>query len=374
MIFSELYSAYYNAVAQILRAAVDHPLGKGEIRSIVEEYAFGESILNIEPALSEERWQLLLPDGTTPIRRAPTMPMTTLQRRWLKAIAMDPRIRLFQEDAGDYKEAESSFREDAGDYKEAESSFREDAGGYKNAESSFREDAGGYEGADPQFGEKSEDFGDGKPAFEDECGDLQDVEPLFGPEDFRIFDQYSDGDDYTDETYIANFRLILDAIKNQYPLSIDIDNRKGRVVHLEVLPKYLEYSEKDDKFRLFGLGRRMGGTINLGRITRCERCAEEGAASFSRRVPPKTRSVVFELVDERNALERALLHFAHFEKQAERLEGNRYRVTVNYNKDDETEMVIRILSFGPMIKVTAPGHFVDLIKKRLRSQKGCLRG
>ena len=51
MIFSELYSAYYNAVAQILRAAVDHPLGKGEIRSIVEEYAFGESILNIEPAL-----------------------------------------------------------------------------------------------------------------------------------------------------------------------------------------------------------------------------------------------------------------------------------------------------------------------------------
>ncbi len=145
-------------------------------------------------------------------------------------------------------------------------------------------------------------------------------------------------------------------------------------MHLEVLPKYLEYSEKDDKFRLFGLGRRMGGTINLGRITRCERCAEEGAASFSRRVPPKTRSVVFELVDERNALERALLHFAHFEKQAERLEGNRYRVTVNYNKDDETEMVIRILSFGPMIKVTAPGHFVDLIKKRLRSQKGCLRG
>lgn len=331
MIFSELYSAYYNAVAQILRAAVDHPLRKGEIRSIVEEYAFGESILNIEPALSEERWQLLLSDGTTPIRRAPTMPMTTLQRRWLKAIVMDPRIRLFREDAGGYKEA------------------------------------------DPQFEDKSADSGDGRSAFVDECVELQDVEPLFVPEDFRIFDQYSDGDDYTDETYIANFRLILDAIKNQYPLSIDIDNRKGRVVYLEVLPKYLEYSEKDDKFRLFGLGRRMGGTINLGRITRCERCAEEGAASFSRRVPPRTRSVVFELVDERNALERALLHFAHFEKQAERLEGNRYRVTVNYNKDDETEMVIRILSFGPMIKVTAPGHFVDLIKKRLRSQRGCLK-
>ena len=83
------------------------------------------------------------------------------------------------------------------------------------------------------------------------------------------------------------------------------------------------------------------------------------------------KTVEFELVDERNALERVLLHFAHFEKQAERLEANKYKVTVKYEKDDETEMVIRILSFGPMVKVTAPQHFVDLIKERLISQKSC---
>ena len=41
------------------------------------------------------------------------------------------------------------------------------------------------------------------------------------------------------------------------------------------------------------------------------------------------------------------------------------------DKDDETEMVIRILSFGPMIKVTAPQHFVELIKQRLIRQKSC---
>ena len=341
MIFSELYSAYYNAVAGILRAAVDHPPGKGEIRRIVEEYAFGESILNIEPALAEERWQLLLPDGSTPIRRAPTMPMTTLQKRWLKAIALDPRVRLFADEPGNCGDAKPSFRHEAGD----------------------------MEGAEPQSAGECRGCQGAKPEFEDILGDLADVEPLFVPEDFRIFDRYSDGDDYTDETYIANFRLILDAIRNRYPLSIDMDNRKGRIVHLEVLPKYLEYSEKDDKFRLLGLGRRMGGTINLGRITRCERCAQEGEASFSQRIPRGPRSVVFELVDERNALERALLHFAHFEKQAERMEGNRCRVTVKYNKDDETEIVIRVLSFGPMIRVTAPEHFVNLIKERLRRQR-----
>ena len=53
MIFSELYSAYYNTVAKILKTAVDHPLSKNELKLIIEEKAFGESILNIEPALTD---------------------------------------------------------------------------------------------------------------------------------------------------------------------------------------------------------------------------------------------------------------------------------------------------------------------------------
>lgn len=81
--------------------------------------------------------------------------------------------------------------------------------------------------------------------------------------------------------------------------------------------------------------------------------------------------MVLELTDRRNALERVLLHFAHFEKQAEKLEEDRYRITIFYEKEDETELVIRILSFGPMVKVTSPQHFVDLIKQRLLAQKNC---
>ena len=68
MLFSELYSAYYNAVAGILREACARPLPRAELRKIVEREAFGESLLNIEPAILSERWQLLNADGTTPIR------------------------------------------------------------------------------------------------------------------------------------------------------------------------------------------------------------------------------------------------------------------------------------------------------------------
>ena len=64
MIFSELYSAYYNAVASVLREACRHPLSPDELRRIAACKAFRESVINIEPALREERWQLLKPDGT----------------------------------------------------------------------------------------------------------------------------------------------------------------------------------------------------------------------------------------------------------------------------------------------------------------------
>lgn len=301
MFFSELYGAYYTTIAAVLREAVSHPISDETLRKIVERYAFGESVLTIPASLKEERWQLLKADGTTPLKNEPTLPLTLMQKRWLKAVSCDPRIKLF----GDI------------------------------------------------------DFG------------LDDIQPLFLPSDIIVFDRYADGDDYEDEDYIKNFRLILDAIHNKYPLFIKTLNRKGTPVCRTVYPDYLEYSEKDDKFRLIGAGHRFGSTINLGRIISCRPAGSPFERKEGKRTPEKPRTVIFELKDERNALERVLLHFAHFEKTAERLNENKYTVTIHYDKEDETELVIRILSFGPMIKVTAPPHFVGLLKQRLLDQKSC---
>ena len=48
-----------------------------------------------------------------------------------------------------------------------------------------------------------------------------------------------------------------------------------------------------------------------------------------------------------------------------------YATSIDYDKNDETEIVIRILSFGQMEKVVEPNSFVDLIKDRLLKQKSC---
>ena len=301
MFFSELYGAYYTAVAKIIGKAIESPLGINDIRTIIEENAFGESVINIESSLMNEKWQFITKEGETPIVNKPTLPLTNLEKSWLKAISLDPRIKLFTED----------------------------------------------------------------------FSDLEDVDPLFIPEDIYVFDKYADGDPYEDEQYKQNFRLILDAIQKKYPLKIKSRTRAGRELYAVLMPEYLEYSEKDDKFRLIGSGRKYGDTVNLARIVSCAPYTEEYTPNPYTRMKGKSRTVEFELIDERNALERVLMHFAHFEKQAEKIEDNRYLVKVTYDKDDETEMLIRILSFGPMIKVVGPNQFINLIKERLLKQKSC---
>ena len=301
MFFSELYGAYYTAVAKLIGKAIESPIAINDIRAIIEENAFGESVINIESSLMNEKWQLITKEGETPIVNKPTLPLTNLEKSWLKAISLDPRIKLFTED----------------------------------------------------------------------FSDLEDVEPLFTPEDIYIFDKYADGDPYEDEQYKQNFKLILDAIQKKYPLKIKSRTRAGRELYAVLMPEYLEYSEKDDKFRLIGSGRKYGDTVNLARIVSCAPYTEEYTPNPYTRMKGKSRTVEFELIDERNALERVLMHFAHFEKQAERIADNRYLVKVTYDKDDETEMLIRILSFGPMIKVVGSDQFINLIKERLLKQKSC---
>ena len=82
----------------------------------------------------------------------------------------------------------------------------------------------------------------------------------------------------------------------------------------------------------------------------------------------REKTLVMELFDVRNALERAMLHFSDLEKETERIDEKHYRITLNYKQGDETELLIRILSFGPVLKVTTPETMVAQIRERLARQ------
>lgn len=98
---------------------------------------------------------------------------------------------------------------------------------------------------------------------------------------------------------------------------------------------------------------------------------EEFSTNLFENVKIKSSEVVIELKDERNALERAMLSFSDLEKETVKIDDENYKIKLKYRSDDETEILIRILSFGPMMKVVEPEVFVNKIKERIIKQQNC---
>lgn len=64
-----------------------------------------------------------------------------------------------------------------------------------------------------------------------------------------------------------------------------------------------------------------------------------------------------------------MLHFSCFEKKIERLDSSgRYRCSIYYDKRWETELLIQVLYFGPIIKDIGPESFLRQVTERVANQ------
>lgn len=140
------------------------------------------------------------------------------------------------------------------------------------------------------------------------------------------------------------------------------------IVWTNLVPMALEYSAKNDKFRLQGMVGHKHVTLNLGKIITVE-LGDAVEQEHIQNTAPQEKQVL-ELVDERHTIMRALMHFSDLAKETEKLDATHYLLTVHYDKSNETEIVYRVLSFGPTIKVREPEGFIELIKDRLKEQQG----
>ena len=178
---------------------------------------------------------------------------------------------------------------------------------------------------------------------------------------------YTDGDPFEDEEYISHFRTILQGMKEKRKIRVRFKGRHNERHSYICVPCRLEYSSKDDKFRLITSCKGNMLTVNLARL-RSVQVLEPYVEDEFRPADYHTESLVMVLFDERNGLERVMLHFSDMEKETERLDARHYRITLHYKRDDETEILIRILSFGPILKVLSPAYMVDQIRQRLDRQ------
>lgn len=313
MLFTEIYGTYYNTMAKILEKAISGSLSRDELYSCITEFAYSESIVPITDAIHNENWQLLKFD--------------TENNKYSSIIEHNPKMPLTKLQLRYLKSLLFDKRIRLFDL-------------------------------DFEYFEKQ----------------LADVEPLWQPGDYTVFDRFQDGDDFEDENYKKRFQMILEAKQKKLPLEFSLKNRHGKIYRVTGIPEKLEYSEKDDKFRVMLEGKNQTNTINLGRILSLEFADDFQEYESSDMWEANTDTIILELTDERNALERVSMHFANLKKKTTKLEDNKYRMEIEFSRDDETEMVIRLMQFGPVIKVLQPKYIVGEILRRLSMQLRLIQG
>lgn len=332
-LFSEVFGAYYQMVYQLLRLCGQEGLTREKIVRLAGRTGFGETSVYLLPKLlGEDGWPFLeqLFQEGQPVRwksrlgRPVKRPVTLLERQWLSAAISDPRAPLFLS----------------------------------------RELLGRLEKA------------------------LEGVAPLYRQGDFRYFDRYLDGDPYDSSAYQKIFRRVLTALEEGRALEIRFQagphggmevSRTHRGVYI---PLQLEFSEKDDKFRVYckrlNHGRFAGyAVINLGRILEafpraevCEQDKKEELGLLRQWIARQkcAEPAEVEISPERNGIERFLVEFSTFEKESWMEPNGCCRVKIWYPRSDKTEVLIRTLGFGPVVRVLGPPYFLKQVKERVAMQ------
>ncbi len=313
-IFSEIYSCYYQVLRHLLSRR--EPAVLPDIRTQIRGEGFEESLLAIIPKLENSTWDLFEKKGELYLSRLKSpfvAPLSGLEKSYLKALLSDPRIRLFldreQLDTMDHM--------------------------------------------------------------------LKSVSPLFRQEQFFYYDQFSDGDPYQDKDYRQIFRTLLLAQKERRYVDLDYNSPTGSRVHHYYVPARLEYSVKNDKFRLLALknirrDKSRLEILNLSRIQSVRLTDKFFTEEIDlNRVIQNTyykEPVRLHIIDRRNALERAMLHFANYEKNTRKIDQDTYECLIYYNQMMETELLIEVMSFGPMLRVLGNDRFLKSLRARLRKQ------
>lgn len=332
--FSEVYGCYYRIVRRILECADIAPVSRQEIMDITEQLGFAESVLTLPDKLCSGDWPLLEQTESksflSRLKHNPQMPLTLLQRRWIKSLLSDKRVSLFFDDAA-LAEVEETFSE---------------------------------------------------------------VEPLWTEEQFYYYDRFENGDDFSSQEYRQSFRQIMDAIREKKVIRFDYTSTKGKYSRKTCLPLKIEYSPKNNRFRLIALRcpidrhhvidrYRLDGIKHVSTGRHSIEKSVAGNVSAQDTVKTDAATLPIELLmrqrydaepvrlliqNHRNALERTMLHFANYDKDTRQLNENTWECLIYYDSSIETELLIEILSFGPVVKVTGPDAFVEQIRERLKKQ------
>lgn len=194
----------------------------------------------------------------------------------------------------------------------------------------------------------------------DELLGLLGESPLFSAEKLVYYDQFDDVTPvYKEESYREYFRNILEAALLHQKISIVYHTAKDTDLTGVYAPVRLEYSKREDRFRVYAVSDGGGVfSLNLERLESVEVQQEafsmaEASELLQKEFAESKRTVELQFKKLKNVPDRILSEFAPWEKicTLDRKTGI-YTLSVTYDKSDEYEIIIRILSYGPYVIVT----------------------
>ena len=175
---------------------------------------------------------------------------------------------------------------------------------------------------------------------------------------------------------------ILEGIYDQKTVNIKYHTMKNRVMIGEFRPIVLEFSKRNNRFQGFfqECGSNRIYTMNVSRIETVDETdtsfdytsAEQALLAFREE---NTTSVTVEFYDVRNIADRILTEFSPWKKLCSyNCTTELYTLTIFYQKQDEVDLVVRLLGYGGNIRFTDKEHPIfKEIQSRMNRQMDLIR-
>ncbi|EKQ54748.1 MULTISPECIES: WYL domain-containing protein [unclassified Clostridium] len=178
------------------------------------------------------------------------------------------------------------------------------------------------------------------------------------------------------EKLSKDFYTILEGIINEKPIIYSNVDKNGNEYNNQLaLPTRIEYSLKDDKFRasLYSLEEKRSIMVNLHTLKEVKIAQNVNSKVKREDVLKKLKEkkyseipITIELEDIRGAMERCFMSFSSFERNSRTISENKYEIDIYYYTFEEDEIIRKIMSLGPYVKVKEPDRVREIVIDKIK--------
>lgn len=312
--YHEIYGKYYQIIHNLLNSK---PQTEKEINDYIRSQGFDESFLYLNAQMLVDEYHLFVKKGDLfyPLTNSKIpLFLTNEQKNWLNTMLFDEKVKLFLSD-----ERRNYYQ---------------------------KEFAGNV---------------------------------LYDDKTYQYLFQDVDKDEITPK--MSNvFRFVKNAIMQEMDINLTFISSKNYYTHKKVAPYKIEYSMQDQKMRLIAVEYRNGEPkriirIKLASIVGYRMVERVKKIDFKYYLQEEVlkEPLIIEVYPILNGIERVFIELSNYKREAfYDKERNLSMMKIYYEKADEMDLVLKMLSFGKVVKILSDGFIKEEVLRRINKQKELL--